>query len=326
MMKYKKSEAKEWAKGFFRGLEATILPSFTPEELILDEVAIRHDVRELIKHGFFSAVTVNDAGTTKEEDKRFVQYCVDEAKGKIGIGLSLRYPTLKSNMEMAKYAQDIGCDTVFVSYPPNFHPKTMDEVFDYTLAICQATNLAVELFPSHKYDFPFPGSFPPSLLNRMAEIENVVAMKIGVIDYAWMDECFRLFGDRLLISHPFDEAWPIFIRNYGMQWSGSAPWQIFQTPDDPREIRLFRLIQEDRMAEAMELYWKMNSLRSYFFNAMQSMIGRTGIYNYQMWKYMEGLVGMSGGEMRYPKVQFLERDKKTARKVMLAAGLTIVER
>ncbi|MEE8429500.1 MAG: dihydrodipicolinate synthase family protein, partial [Gammaproteobacteria bacterium] len=288
-MKYKKTEAKEWAKSFYRGLEATILPSFTRDELVLDEAAIRHDVRELIKHGFFSAITVNDTGTSKEEDKLFAQWCVDEAKGKIGIGFSLRYPTLNDNIEMAKFAEAVGCDSIMVSYHPNFHPETADQVFDYTLAICQATNLASELFPSHKYGFPFPGSFPPLLLKKMAGIENVVAMKIGVIEYAWMDECFRLFGDKILIGHPFDEAWPIFIRKYGMQWSGSAPWQIFQTPDEPRQVRLFNLIQQGRMDEAMELYWKMDKLRKYFMSAMQSQIGRTGLYNYQMWKYMEGL-------------------------------------
>ncbi len=325
-MKYTKAEAKEWAKGFYRGLEATILPSFTADELLLDEAAIRHDVRELIRHGFFSVITVNDAGTSKEEDKWFTQWCVDEAKGKIGVGISLRYPTLEENMEMAKFAEDVGCDSIMVSYHPNFHAGTTEQVFDYTMAICQATNLAVELFPSHKYDFPFAGSFPPSLLNKMADIENVVAMKIGVIEYAWMDECFRLFGDRVLISHPFDEAWPVFIRNYGMQWSGSAPWQIFQTPEDRREVRLFDLIQTDRMDEAMVLYWKMDPLRKYFLNTMQSQIGRTGLYNYQMWKYMEGLVGMSGGEMRFPKLKFGRGDKKRAKNTMRAVGLAIAEK
>jgi hypothetical protein len=75
----------------------------------------------------------------------------------------------------------------------------------------------------------------------------------------------------------------------------------------------------------MELYWKIEPLRRYFFNAMQNMIGKTGLYNYQMWKYMEGLVGMSGGEMRYPKLQFLERDKRRAKNAMLATGMKIVE-
>ena len=32
-----------------------------------------------------------------------------------------------------------------------------------------------------------------------------------------------------------------------------------------------------------------------------------------------------GGEMRYPKLQFLARDKKRVRNVMLATGLTLSE-
>lgn len=321
MMKYKKREAKEWAKDYFRGLEATILPSFKADDLALDEAAVRHDVRELIRHGFFAAVTVNDTGTTIAEDMRFIEWCVDEAKERIGISVSLRYPTLEQNKDMARFAETVGCDTIFVSYPPNFTPRTADEVFDYTLAICEATNLAVELFPSRKYDFPLHGGFSPALLSRMADIENVVAMKDGIGDLAWLDECWRLFGDKVLISHPHDEAWPILIPKYGMQWSGSAPWQIFQTPDDRRELNLFGLIQNNQMKEAMELYWRMDPLRKFFGNSMRSLKGATGLYNYQMWKYMEGLVGMSGGEMRFPKLQLLEKDKREIREVMSAVGL-----
>lgn len=47
-MDYSKAEEKEWARTYFRGSEATILPSFTP-----GEAAVRHDVKELIRHWFF---------------------------------------------------------------------------------------------------------------------------------------------------------------------------------------------------------------------------------------------------------------------------------
>ena len=324
-MEYKKGEAKEWAKGHYKGLECTILPSFTPDELALDERGARHDIRELIKHLFFSTVLVTETGTTKEEDKLVIQWCADEAAGKIGVALALRYYSLQANIEMAKFAEEVGCDGLVLCYPPNFRPKSPKEVYDYTLAICEATHLAVELFPSMKYDFPFPGVFPAPLLNQMADIENVVAMKIGIMDWAWMDECFRLFGNKILISYPFDDGWPIFIRKYGMQWSGSAPWQVMQTPDDPREVRLFNLIQEGRMDEAMELYWKMDPLRKFFIYSVLTTLPLTGLYNFQQWKYMEGLVGMTGGEMRMPKIEFFERDKEMTKRAMLASGLRMVE-
>ena len=324
-MEYKRADAKEWAKGFYRGLESTILPSFRADELVMDEAGIRHDIRELVRHGFFGTVLITDAGTTKEEDKLFIQWCVDEAGGKIGVSPELRYQSLKANIEMARFAEEVGCDSLFLCYPPNFYPKSVEKVYEYTLAICEATNLAIELFPSLKYDWPFPGIFPAPLLNRMADIENVVAMKIGIMDYAWMDECFRLFGDKILISHPFDEGWPIFIKHYGMQWSGCAPWQVFQTPDDPREVRLFSLIQEGLMDQAMELYWKIDPLRKFFIHSVLTTLPLTGLYNFQQWKYMEGLVGMTGGEMRMPKIEFPAREREMTRNAMLASGLNLIE-
>jgi dihydrodipicolinate synthase/N-acetylneuraminate lyase len=325
-MLYKKSEAKEWAKGFYRGLGSTILPSFTPDTLELDEKGIRHDIRELIRHGFFSTAIVTEVGTTKDEDRRMIEWCVDEARGKIGITVGLRYYTLKDNIEMARYSEQVGADAVLLSYPPNFYPKAEKEVYDYTLALCESTNIAVELFPSLKCDFPFPGIFPARLLKRMADIENVVAMKIGILDFAWIDECYRLFGDTILISYPFDDAWPVFIRKYGMQWSGAAPWQVFQTPDDPREVRMFGLIQEGRMDEAMELYWKGEPLRKYFIWSVMTIMPLTGTYNFQQWKYMEGLAGMTGGELRLPKIEFFARDRQMAKMAMVAAGLKVADR
>ena len=324
-MEYTRAEAKSWARRFYRGLESTILPSFTPDSLSLDEAGIRHDIRELIKHGFFSTVLITSAGTTQEEDKLFIQWCLDEAQGKIGIASELRYYSLQDNIEMARYAEAMGCDALLLSYPPNFHPQKPEEVYDYTQAICRATNRAVELFPSFKYDFPFPGIFPAPLLNQIADIENVVSMKIGILDWAWVDECFRLFGDKILISYPFDDAWPIFIRKYGMQWSGCAPWQVFQTPDNPREILLFNLIQEGKMDEAMQLYWTIDPLRKFFIHSVQTIVPLTGLYNFQQWKYMEGLVGMTGGEMRMPKISFFARDKELTRNAMLASGLRLIE-
>ena len=65
-MEYGKTEAKEWAREFYKGLASTILPSFTSDELAIDEKGVRHDIRELIKHGFFSTALVTEAGTTKE--------------------------------------------------------------------------------------------------------------------------------------------------------------------------------------------------------------------------------------------------------------------
>ncbi len=320
-MIYKKAEAKEWAASVYKGLDATILPSFTPDTLEIDEAGIRHDIREIINHGFFAATLVSaEAGTTKEEDKRFVQWCVDEAAGRIGVTFSLRYYTLEDNIEMARYAEAVGCHSVMISYPPNFRPSSEEDIYAYTRAICDATNLGVILFPSVKNDFPAPYRVSAQTLGRLADLENVIAMKIGVLEWTWIDECFRRFGDRLLISYPFDDAWPVLIRKYGMQWAGAAPWHNFQTPDDQREVRLFNLLQEGKMDQAMELYWRNDPIRKVVLSiAMPSAM--MGLYNFQQWKYSEGLVGMTGGELRMPKLQLFAHDRARLQGAMQAAGL-----
>ncbi|MBI5443105.1 MAG: dihydrodipicolinate synthase family protein [Deltaproteobacteria bacterium] len=323
-MNYRKGEAKEWAKGFYRGLDGTILPSFTPETLELDEAGIRHDVRELIRHGFFSISLVTEAGTTKEEDKKFLEWCVDEAKGRIGITFALKYYSVAENIDMARFAEAAGADSLLLSYGSNFHPRSPEEVYEYSRAICDATNLAVVLFPSIKDDFPFPGRIPAPVLKRLADLDNVVAMKIGILEWGWIDECFRLFGDKVLISYPLDDAWPTFIRKYGMQWSGSSPWQFFQTPDDRRQVRLFHLFQEGRMDEAMELYWQLDPLRKTILQITLP-TAAMGLYNFQQWKYCEELVGMTGGELRHPKLTLFWYDRERLRQAMLATGMKLAK-
>ena len=60
-MEYTKSEAKQWAKEHYRGLENTLMPSFTPDLAQLDEEGIRHDVRFSIEQGFFSTLCCLEA-------------------------------------------------------------------------------------------------------------------------------------------------------------------------------------------------------------------------------------------------------------------------
>lgn len=321
-MQYSKSEAKDWAREHYRGLDTTILPSFTPDTLELDEAGIRHDMRMLLPQGFFAVTLVSggEAGTTKEEDRRWVEWCVDEARGKVGITLNLRYYTLEDNIEMARHAQAVGCHSVMVSYPTNFHPDGEEQIYEYTKAICEAIDIGVILFPSVKNDFPAPYRVSAHTLARLADLENVIAMKIGVLEWMWFDECFRLFGDRVLISYPFDDAWPTMIHKYGMQWSGAAPWHNYQTAADPRAVRLFDLIREGRMDEASALYWKMDPLRKAVLSiALPS--ANMGMYNFDQWKYCDALLGLTGGELRLPKLSLFPWQKQQLEEAMLAVGL-----
>lgn len=321
-MQYKKSEAKDWARTVYRGLDTTILPCFKRDTLALDEAGIRHDMRMLVQQGFFAVTLVSggESGTTMEEDKRWVEWCVDEARGKVGVTLNLRYYTLADNIAMARHAEAVGCHSVMISYPTNFRPRSEEDIYEYTKAICDATRLGVILFPSVKNDFPAPYRVSARTLARLADLDNVIALKIGVIEWTWIDECFRLFGERALISYPFDDAWPTLIGKYGMQWSGAAPWHNMQTAADPRMVRMFDLMQKGRMDEGCAIYWQVDPLRKAILSiALPS--AQMGMYNFEQWKYCDELLGLTGGELRLPKLTLFGWQRAQLRQAMIASGL-----
>ena len=72
-MEFTKSEAKQWAKENYNGLEGVICPSFTPDLAELDEEGIRHDVRHAISQGFFSVLASPESSEmTLEERKKYL--------------------------------------------------------------------------------------------------------------------------------------------------------------------------------------------------------------------------------------------------------------
>ena len=78
-MRYRKHEAKDWARQNWHGLCNVILPSFSADLRKLNEKAIRHDVRRNIENGFWGALLVSEAATTDDEYIRFMEIAVDEA-------------------------------------------------------------------------------------------------------------------------------------------------------------------------------------------------------------------------------------------------------
>ena len=125
-----RSEMKKWAKQHLRGIENCTFPSFTPDLQELDEEGIRHDIRQAIKHGFVSTLLTLEAGVTFEEAKRFVTIATDEAKDKIGVGVTLIFNSIEQNIAMAQHAAKAGAHTALLGYPFTFYPQTPEEIYE----------------------------------------------------------------------------------------------------------------------------------------------------------------------------------------------------
>lgn len=301
-MAISKFELKKWAKEHMKGVENTLFPSFTPDMKDLDEEGIRLDVRQSIAHGFFSMMCATETGLTLEESKRFVEIAADEADGKIIVTTSLILNSFEEHMELAEHAEKVGLHGVLLGYPPSFHPNDKEEIYKVTKDFCESTKMHVTLYPSPHFPFgKFHNSgFPLEVMARLADIPNVVAVKIGEMGlYA---DVHRMIGDKVLIGCPVERFVPLLIRGFDMQWMGAGCYEVFQSPEKPYLVEYFNLLLEGKDEAAMEIYWKIAPMRNIFelqFNATVM----TGTYNWHQQKFYQWCTGGNGGLTRQPAMK-----------------------
>jgi len=301
-MQRNKQDMKKWAKENLKGIENTLLPSFTPDMRELDEEGIRHDVRQSIAHGFFSMMCATETGLTLGEMKRFVEIAVDEAQGKILVTTSLILDSFEENMELMLHAEKVGLSGILLGYPPTFHPEDKEEIYVRSKEFIDATNMHVTLYPSPH--FPFNGfhnsGFPLDIMDRLADLPNVVAVKIGEMGlYA---DAHRIFGHKVLIGCPVERFAPLLIEGYGMQWMGAGCYEVFQSPEQPYLVDYFNLLLEGKKDEAMEIYWKLAPMRNIFEQQFNQTV-MTGTYNWHQQKFYQWCTGGNGGITRQPAMK-----------------------
>ncbi|MHB8918047.1 MAG: dihydrodipicolinate synthase family protein [Desulfocucumaceae bacterium] len=313
-------ELKKWAKENMKGVENLTIPSFTPDLSGLDEEGIRWDVRQSIKHGFFSTCCAAELGLTLDEAKRFVEIVADEARGKILVSTTLFFNSMDQNIEMANHAEKVGCHAALLGFPLNYNPSLAEEAFKDIEMVCNETSLAMVLYPTHKSSFEkfHPSGYPLDLLGRLVEIENVVAVKIGSGDPAFIYEIFERCGDKALVNCNIVDWAPIMVPKYGQQWIGAAVFEVYQSPEKPYLVDFFNLLLKGDQVGAMETYWKMKPLSAMFESNI--MLIMQGAYPWNLFKYYQWCVGGNGGFTRHP-MRIFAHQMMAARFSYMSAGI-----
>lgn len=322
MASYKRNEARDWAREKLVGVVNCTIPSFTQDLKAINEKAIRHDVRLAIQHGFVGTLGVSEVSITLPEYLDFLRIMTDEAAGRLIITHHASWSDLAQNIEAIKGAEEAGAEFVLLSYPPNFYPESEQDIYDYTKAVCDATNLAVMLFPMFLWGFSsriHPSDIPTTLIRRLIDdCPNLAAIKAegGFPSIQSVIECDRLFGKEVVISMPIEgELIPL---------SQIMPIQLSATSDHeyygPMIPRVFNLLREGKFDEATAIYWQLHPARKIKGGLAQQMHGGNFI-NRQMWKFQGWLQGYNGGPLRMPTQRIHDPQMLALRKGLIDAGL-----
>ncbi len=301
MVEAAKSELKAWAKKNLKGLENCIIPSFTPDLTELDEEGIRWDVQQSIKHGFFSTLCAQEVDLSFEEAKRFVEIVADEGKGKIKVATTLYCNSFDQIIEMAQHAEKVGCTHALFWLPSNFLPNSEEELYEAGKKVIEASNLGIVLYTTHKLNYErfYASGFPLDVLNKWADLDNVIGLKVGSNDFAYIDACFRTCGDRVQVNTPLPGLAPAMHKAYGQQWAGAATYEVYQSPEHPYCVNFFNHVLAGEYEKANEEFNKFLPMTGIFESQMMPTIILSS-YHWTLLKYYQWCVGGNGGMIRHP--------------------------
>jgi 4-hydroxy-tetrahydrodipicolinate synthase len=314
------SSLKTWARDHMIGVENTTFPSFTRDLSALDEAGIRHDVRMAKKHGFFSTLAATETGLTFEEQKQFVSMARDEAGGDLFVSTTLLQDSFEKQAAMLAHAEAVGVDAVLLGLPANFYPKSSREVLEALAPLIESTKLAVVLYPSPHFNLQrlHPSGYPLDILDALASFDQVVSIKCG--EMALFEECHRRVGQKVMVQTPVERFLPNAVLRYGQQWMGAGCYEVFQSPEKPHLVDMFRLLREGAIDAAMEIYWRLTPARMTFEEQFNKTV-MLGTYHWTLQKYYQWCVGGNGGFTRQPAMKPHQHEMEATKMAFRMIGI-----
>ena len=300
-MKYDKQDAKAYARQNMKGIWAAALTPFKPD-LSIDEdgfrANIRHWIEDLGIEGLFIAGKQGEFfSMSVEERKRTFELAV-EATGDAGNTImSVSDQNLDTVLELTRHAEDVGADYIVVHAPVlHFVADRDDLLYEYYRYISERTGLGIAMW-SH----PDSGYLmSPELCNRIADLDNIVAIKYSVPRDMYA-ELTRLAGDKILVSSASEDEWFDNIVELGWQlYLCSSPPYLIQTKADRRMHEYTELAFAGRVEEARTVRDSLEPVR-------QALKGtRPGGKPQAHQKYWQELLGQAGGPVRRPTLDLTE--------------------
>ncbi len=319
-----KQDVRDWSREHFQGVNNVVIPSFTQDLCDISEKGIRHDIRKELELGFTGTLLVSEVNISLDEYTRFTEIAADESAGRLNLIYHPAFNTLEENIEGARRARAAGARIALLSYPQNFYPTSIKDIYDYTKAFCDATDLGVILFPMTHWGFErlHSASIPVDLLEQLAdECPNVIAVKAegGFPSIAGFSHAWNRLSEKILVTMPIIQE--------AIALANLVPMQVIATSNTeyysdtaPRMLDLARAGKSD---EAADLLWQIAP--AWRANGSVAPLPHAHTVNRAAWKYQAWLAGFNGGPMRTPATRLHGGEMKAFRNALVASGLPVTD-
>lgn len=319
-MKYRKHEAKEYARTALKGVWTALPYHFTQDDK-LDEIgnaaSLEHCISELKIAGHYCSGNVAEFwALTNEERMRAHEINVETAKGRIPLIAGCHHQNPYEVVKLAKHAEAIGIDFVIILTPYQ-GAKSDDAVYEFYRFVAERINIGIVLFNIPSVYYPIN----EHLAKRLAAIPNVCGFKQANPGPAATIALRESIGKDLVVSVADETPWLHNLGVMGDQWLLNYCPHLYQVPGYLPVHDYTQAAIAGDMKRASEICRSLNPLRAVhakWVNGYGRPTGRTPCAEMKYW--ME-LIGMPGGPVRVPCTELPEEKKKELRADLEATGI-----
>ncbi|HEY0233830.1 MAG TPA: 4-hydroxy-tetrahydrodipicolinate synthase [Afipia sp.] len=292
------------AKTKFRGSFTALVTPFKNGGL--DEAAFRGLVNWQITEGTNGLVPVGTTGesptVSHDEHKRVVEWCIDEAKGRVPVIAGAGSNSTREAIELVQHAEKAGAAAALV-VTPYYNKPTQEGLYQHYKAINDAVGIPIII-----YNIPGRSIVDMSVdtMKRLFELKNIAGVKDATANMA------RVSQQRGAMGEDFNQLSGEDITALGYMAHGGHGCISVTSNVAPRLCAEFQsaCLRGD-YAGALEIQDKLTPLHINLF--IES--------NPAPVKYALSLLGKMSDTLRLPMVPVSEPTKAAVRSAMVHAGL-----
>lgn len=317
-MKYRRADAKDYAKKNMHGAWGGSLTPFRPDYSI-DEDGFKFNMahcEQVLGLGgmYVNALQGESLYQTIAERKRVIRLAVDATRGRMAILAYTADPVMENVIDMSRHAQEVGADYVGIVNPKFYLvPMTEEGVYRYFKYIADRIDIGICVLNQMEHGY----LMSPRLLNRLADLENVIAVK-NISSPPELMATRALCGDKVVVSESSEANWLINLTVRGQQAMIASPDPyLLQSRKSTLVKEYTELAMKGEIAGAWEAYRKLEPIRM----ALNEVIVKTKQHSsYKYWTQCTGMVG-GDGRVRLPHVEVNDAEKRAICEAVEACGL-----
>ena len=292
------------AKTNFRGSFTALVTPFKNGSL--DETAFRSLVSWQIAEGTHGLVPVGTTGesptVSHDEHKRVVEWCIDEAAGRVPVIAGAGSNSTKEAIELAEHAEEAGADAVLV-VTPYYNRPTQEGMYQHFKAINDAIGIPIII-----YNIPPRSVIDMSVetMARLFELEHIAGVKDATANVV------RVSQQRAAMGAGFNQLSGEDASALGFMAHGGHGCISVTSNVAPRLCAEFQdACQNGEYAAALKIQDKLMPLHTALF--LETSPAPV--------KYALSVLGKCSDTLRLPMVPVAEKTRAAVREAMVHAGL-----